>query len=64
MDTSVSSQAPLRPPEDIAAEGMWRMACGESCPDCWEMLPEDQKEWWRRCATQAVREWLAGHYPR
>ena len=51
-----------RPPEDITAEGMWRIAAGKSCKERWQSLPEDQKEWWRRCAAQALREWIANHY--
>ena len=57
MDTVVSIK-PVRSPEDLAAEGMWRIAASESCTECWDELPEDQKEWWRRCAMRAVREWL------
>jgi hypothetical protein len=50
----------VRPPEDLAAEGMWRIAAGDRCPECWDELPEDQKEWWRRCAMHAIREWFGG----
>jgi hypothetical protein len=49
---------PLRPQKDVAAEGMWRFAAGEGCQECWEALPESQKEWWRSCAMLAMREWL------
>ncbi len=54
----------LRPPTDMAAEGMWRIASGEGCQECWEALPETQKEWWRCCAMQAIKEWLANHETR
>jgi hypothetical protein len=60
MDTIVSVEA-RRAPEDFAAEGMWHIAAGESCTERWDELPEKQKEWWRRCAMRAVREWLAGY---
>jgi hypothetical protein len=59
MDTIVSVEA-HRAPEDLAAEGMWRICAGESCDERWDELPKDQKEWWRRCAMHAVREWVAG----
>ena len=59
MDTILSNQAPWRPPIDLVAEGMWEIATGESCPECWEMLPEQQKEWWRSCATRAVGDWMS-----
>jgi hypothetical protein len=65
MDTTVNGQpvvrqTPVRPPEELVAEGMWRIAVGESCPECWDELPKDQKEWWRRCAIHAIREWMGG----
>ena len=60
MDTIISIEALVRPPEDLIAEGMWRIVAGNSCPECWDKLPEDQKEYWRRCAMHAVREWLGG----
>ncbi len=60
MDT-IASLGLLRPAEDIAAEGMWRIATGESCEECWEALSEPQKAWWRRCAMEAVRGWIASH---
>jgi hypothetical protein len=60
MDTIVSIEALVRPPEDLAAEGMWRIAAGDCCPECWDELPEDQKEWWRRCAMHAIGEWFGG----
>lgn len=58
MDTIVNI-IPVRSPEDLAGEGMWWIAVGNRCPECWEELPEDQKEWWRRCAMHAIREWFA-----
>jgi hypothetical protein len=61
MDKILNNQTPRRPQADVAAEGMWRIAAGESCEQCWEELPECQKEWWRRCATEAFREWSASH---
>ncbi len=57
---TVPNQAVERPPEDIAAEGMWRIAAGNSCTECWQGLPEDQKEWWRYCAMEAVK-WIGSH---
>jgi hypothetical protein len=60
MDTIISIEALVRPPEDLIAEGMWRIVAGNSYPECWDKLPEDQKEWWRRCAMHAVREWVSG----
>jgi hypothetical protein len=30
MDAIFSSEAPVRPPEDLAAEGMWRIAAGRA----------------------------------
>lgn len=61
MDT-VTNRAVERPPEDIAAEGIWRIAVGKSCRECWQSLPEDQKEWWRSYAMEAVR-WIGSHQP-
>ena len=49
-----------RPPIDLVAEGMWKIAAGKSYPEHWEMLPENQKVWWRSCASQAVGEWMRG----
>jgi hypothetical protein len=68
MDTTVSRQPilrqkPVRPPEELVAEGMWRIAAGESCPECWDELPRDQKEWWRRCAMHAIRGWRGSLMP-
>jgi hypothetical protein len=60
MDTMVSNEAPGRRPEDLVAEGMWRIAAGNRCPECWDELPEDQRESWRRCAMHAFSEWLGG----
>jgi hypothetical protein len=64
MDATVSKLArlhrtPTQPSADFAAEEMWRMAAGEKCPECWDELPEDQKEWWRRCARRAQAEWAS-----
>ena len=59
MGTILSKQAPSHPSIDLVAEGMWRIASGENCPECWEMLPEQQKEWWRSCATRAVGNWMS-----
>jgi hypothetical protein len=58
MDMPLSGQAPSRQPIDLVAEGMWKIASGESSPECWEMLPEQQKNWWRSCATRVVNEWM------
>jgi hypothetical protein len=54
----INYQVPVRQPEDLAGEGMWRIVVGESCHECWDELPETQKNWWRNCAMFAVREWL------
>jgi hypothetical protein len=43
MDTILSNQVPSHPSIDLVAEGMWRIAAGESCPECWEVLFEHQK---------------------
>ena len=59
MDTILSNQAPSHPPIDLVAEGMWRIAAGENCPERWEVLSEHQKEWWRSCATRAVGHWMS-----
>jgi hypothetical protein len=64
MDTTSSVQTPPRPPIDTIAEAMWKIASGE-CQESWVMLPEDQKGWWRKCATECVRRWMkstAGSY--
>lgn len=58
MDAMLTNRA--RFPIDLVAEGMWKIAVGESCLECWDRLPENQKEWWRGCATQAVGEWMRG----
>ena len=64
MDTIVSvEEAPARAPEDLAAEGMWRIAAGNRCRECWDELPEDEKEWWRRCVMHAIRGWFGGLRP-
>ena len=65
MDMIINSESTVRlqsarPPEDLAGEGMWRMVVSERCPECWDELPEAQRDWWRRCAVFAVREWLGG----
>jgi hypothetical protein len=52
-----------RPAEDLAGEGMWRIAVGESCHECWDELTEDQRDWWRSCASFAIREWLGAPRP-
>jgi hypothetical protein len=51
------SAADSRPALDCMADAMWRLAAGEGCQEHWEMLPEDQKAWWRDCARQALRGW-------
>ena len=58
MVMPLSGQASSRQPIDLVAEGMWKIATGESSPECWEMLPEKQKNWWRSCATRVVKEWM------
>jgi hypothetical protein len=50
-------QPPSRPPIDCIAEGMWKIAYGESCHESWALLPEQQKAWWRDCATELMRRW-------
>jgi hypothetical protein len=39
------------------AEGLWRIACGDSCPDVWDDLPEAQKRWWRENANAIIQKW-------
>jgi hypothetical protein len=63
MGTMINIEVPVRPPEDLAGEGMWRIVAGDSCSECWDELPMDQKDWWRRCAMYAVRKWLGGVRP-
>ena len=47
-----------RPPAiELMAEGLWRIACGESCPDVWDDLPEVQKVWWRENANAIIHDW-------
>jgi hypothetical protein len=54
----LEAQAPLRPPMDCIAEGLWKFAAGQCCHESWLMLPEDQRAWWRSCATECVRRWM------
>jgi hypothetical protein len=56
-------EVPDRAPEDLAAEGMWRIVAGQSCQEHWEDLPADEKQWWKNCAMYAIREWLGGLRP-
>ncbi len=39
-----------RDPVDLIAERLWKIANGETCRLRWEMLPEDQRAWWHKCA--------------
>ena len=55
---SLVARAPPRPPIDCIAEGMWRMAVGECCQESWLKLSEEEKVWWRSCATECVRRWM------
>jgi len=55
---SLEARAPPRPPIDCIAEGMWKMAVGECCRESWLKLPEEQRAWWRSCATECVRRWM------
>jgi len=43
MDTILSNQAPSHPSMDLVAEGMWRIAAGESCPECWKCFPNSKR---------------------
>jgi hypothetical protein len=46
----VSDEVDGRSPVDIvdlAAEAMWREAAGKHCLECWDQLPECQRQWWR-----------------
>lgn len=68
MDIIINSESSVRllsarPPEDLAGEGMWRIAVGEGCHECWDELPEGQRDWWRSCALSAIREWFGGLRP-
>jgi hypothetical protein len=38
---------------------MWKIACGERCQDEWGTLSKQQKAWWRSCATECVKRWMA-----
>jgi hypothetical protein len=59
MQTSSSVQTRPRPPIDLVAEGMWKIACGERCQDEWGTLSKQQEAWWRSCATECVKRWMA-----
>ena len=52
------TNAPTRSGSDILAEGLWRISCGDSCPDEWVDLPESHKEWWRWCADEISHAWI------
>jgi hypothetical protein len=54
----LEAQVPLRPPIDYIAEGMWKFAAGQCCQESWLMIPEEQRAWWRSCATNCVRRWM------
>jgi hypothetical protein len=54
----LETRARPRPPIDCIAEGMWKMAAGESCQESWLELSEEQRAWWRSCATECVRRWM------
>ena len=57
MATTSSVQASSRPPIDTMQKQCGRSS-GEGCQESWVMLPEDQKGWWRNCATECVRQWM------
>jgi hypothetical protein len=59
MDMILTFDTPVRPPEDLVAEGMWRMAAGNRCPECWDELPADRRMV-AHLAINAVRGWMAG----
>jgi len=59
IDMLIGSEHVRRPPIDIVAEAMRQIAVGERCQERWDRLSEDQKEWWRECATNAIRGWMA-----
>ncbi len=43
---------------DLVAERLWKIASGETCPLRWEMLPEDQKAWWHKCAKHQTADMM------
>ena len=59
IDMLIGSEHVRRPPIDIVAEAMRQIAVGERCQERWDRLSEDQKEWWRECAANAIRGWMA-----
>jgi len=58
IDMLIGGQAARRPPIDIVAEAMRQVVVGGGCQDCWDKLADDQKEWWRECAMNAIRGWM------
>ena len=58
MDTILSNQAPSHPSSTLLPKETGG-AAGENCPECSEVLPEQQKEWWPSCATRAVGHWMS-----
>jgi hypothetical protein len=56
---NMQALAPPRSSTDLIAEGMWKVGAGKFCHESWIMLPERQKAWWRTCATECVRRWMA-----
>jgi hypothetical protein len=54
----LEAQTPLRAPIEYIAEGMWKLAAGQCCQESWLTIPEEQKAWWRSCATNCVRRWM------
>jgi hypothetical protein len=48
-----------RPPVDLIAEGMWGIAAGKFRHESWMMLPAQRRAWWRTCAIECVRRWMA-----
>ncbi len=59
IDMLIGGQPVQRSSIDIVAEAMRQIAAGERRPERWDKLSEDQKEWWRECAANAIRGWMA-----
>ena len=56
IDMLIGGQAAGRPPIDVVAEALWQVVVGDGCQDCWDKLTNDQKEWWRECAMNAIAD--------
>ena len=60
MDTITSIETPVAPSRRPCRRRDMADRRRGKVPRVLGELPLDQREWWRRCATYAVREWLGG----